>query len=164
VLRWDGTISFRALKIDARSDKIDGREAVILCQEAKLLQEKHMSDTMSVGKKLVELCSAGKFREAMETLYASNIVSVEAGPGGPQRVEGIEAVRGKAEWWEKNHEIHSAKTTGPWPNGDRFIAFFVLDVTAKGGPMAGKRFTMEEAALYTVKDGKIVHEEFFYAM
>jgi len=30
--------------------------------------------------------------------------------------------------------------------------------------MAGKRFTMDEAGLYTVKDGKIVHEEFFYHM
>jgi ketosteroid isomerase-like protein len=30
--------------------------------------------------------------------------------------------------------------------------------------MAGKRFTMEETALYTVKGGKIVQEEFFYSM
>jgi len=27
-----------------------------------------------------------------------------------------------------------------------------------------QRFTMEEMALYTVKDGKIVREEFFYTM
>ena len=30
--------------------------------------------------------------------------------------------------------------------------------------MAGKRMTLDEAALYTVKDGKVVHEEFFYHM
>jgi ketosteroid isomerase-like protein len=41
---------------------------------------------------------------------------------------------------------------------------FWLDVTAKAGPMAGKRIQMNEAALYTVKDGKIVKEEFFYDM
>jgi ketosteroid isomerase-like protein len=41
---------------------------------------------------------------------------------------------------------------------------FKFDVTAKSGPMAGKRFVMDEAALYTVKDGKVVHEEFFYSM
>jgi len=34
----------------------------------------------------------------------------------------------------------------------------------KAGQMAGKRMTIDEAALYTVKDGKIVHEEFFYHM
>jgi ketosteroid isomerase-like protein len=41
---------------------------------------------------------------------------------------------------------------------------FKLDVTAKAGPMAGKSFSMEEAGLYTVKDGKVVQEEFFYSM
>lgn len=53
---------------------------------------------------------------------------------------------------------------GPYPHGDRFIAHFKMEVTAKNGPMAGKRMVMDEAALYTVKDGKIIHEEFFYAM
>jgi ketosteroid isomerase-like protein len=124
--------------------------------------------TMEVGKKLVDLCRQGKFGEAMNALYAPNIVSVEAAgdPSGkmPQRMEGIQAVRGKGEWWEQNHQVHSVHVDGPWPHGDRFIARFQLDVTAKAGPMAGKRMTLDEAALYTVKDGKIVHEEFFYHM
>lgn len=30
--------------------------------------------------------------------------------------------------------------------------------------MAGQRMQMQEAALYTVTDGKIVHEQFFYDM
>lgn len=125
-----------------------------------------MSSTMEVGKRLVDLCKQGKFKEAMDELYGSEIVSVEAGapPGQSPRMEGIAAVRGKADWWEKNHEVHSAKVEGPWPHGDRFIARFILDVTAKGGPMAGKRMNMDETALYTVKNGKVVHEEFFYHM
>ena len=124
--------------------------------------------TMEVGKKLVDLCKQGKFSDAMNALYAPNIVSVEAhgDPSGkmPQRMEGIKAVREKADWWEKNHTVHSVQVDGPWPHGDRFICRFKLDVTAKAGPMAGKRMTMDEAALYTVKDGKVVHEEFFYHM
>jgi len=125
-----------------------------------------MSTTLEVGKKLVELCKQGKFHEAMESFYAPSIVSVEAGgpPGTNPRSEGIAAVKAKAEWWEKNHEVHKVEVTGPWPHGERFVAIFKMDVTAKAGPMAGKRFTMEEAALYTVKNGKIVHEEFFYSM
>src|SRR5665213_2612652 len=109
-----------------------------------------MASTLEVGKKLVELCSFGKFAEAVNTLYAPNIVSVEAvaNPGAPQRVEGIAAVKGKNEWWEKNHEVHGCTVMGPWPNGDRFIVYFKIDVTAKAGPMAGKRFQMEETALY----------------
>jgi ketosteroid isomerase-like protein len=127
-------------------------------------KELEMSDTLTVGKKLVELCRQGKNMEAIDTLYSHHIVSVEAasGPDMPARMEGIEAIKGKATWWEANHEVHKAVAEGPFPHGDRFIVRFTYDVTAKGGPMAGKTFTMDEAALYTVKDGKITHEEFFY--
>jgi len=125
-----------------------------------------MSSAMEVGKKLVELCRAGKSSEAIKTLYSPNIVSIEAGSthGMPARMEGLAAIQGKNEWWYNNHEVHSGKADGPWPNGDRFVVRFTYDVTPKAGPMAGKRFTMDEAALYTVKDGKIVQEEFFYHM
>jgi hypothetical protein len=125
-----------------------------------------MSTTLEVGKKLVALCRQGKNEEAINTLYAPTIVSVETrdNPSGPARVEGIAAVRKKNEWWGTNHDVHKGEAFGPWPHGDRFIVQFKFDVTAKAGPMAGKRMTLEEAALYTVKNGKIVQEEFFYDM
>jgi hypothetical protein len=122
---------------------------------------------MEVGKKLVEHCSKGEFMKAIEALYSPHIVSIEphGGPSMPARMEGIKAIIGKTEWWEKNHEVHSCKVEGPWPHGDRFIVRFILDVTPRGNlPMAGKRMTLDETALYTVKDGKVVHEEFFYHM
>jgi ketosteroid isomerase-like protein len=125
-----------------------------------------MSDTLEVGKKLVELCKTGKAREAMKTLYSPNIVSIEAhsSPTMPAKMEGLAAVNGKADWWEKNHEVHRAEVAGPWPHGDRFIVRFTYEITPKIGPAAGKRITMDETGLYTVKDGKIVQEEFFYSM
>ena len=126
-----------------------------------------MNDTLTIGKKLIALCREGKNVEAVETLYSPEIVSIEAASGGPSmpaRMEGLEAIKGKNDWWLKNHEIHSAQADGPWPHGDRFIVRFKYDVTAKAGPMAGKRMTLDEAALYTVKDGKITQEEFFYDM
>ena len=125
-----------------------------------------MSDTLTVGKKLVDLCKEGKNMDAIDSLYSPNIVSVEAGapPNMSARSEGVEAVKGKGEWWMQNHEVHNAEVDGPYPHGDRFIVRYKYDITAKAGPMAGKRFTMEEAGLYTVKDGKIEHEEFFYSM
>jgi ketosteroid isomerase-like protein len=125
-----------------------------------------MSDTLAVGKKLVEMCKEGKFKAALDAVYSPNIVSIEAGapPNQSARSEGLDAVKGKADWWEANHDVHGVEVEGPYPHGDRFIVRFKLDVTAKAGPMAGKRFTMDEAALYTVKDGKVVHEEFFYTM
>ena len=126
-----------------------------------------MASTYEVGKKLVELCKAGKSMEAIKTLYSDKIVSIEAmamGPDMSQRQEGIAAITKKAQGWEANHEIHRASAEGPWPHGDKFIVHFNYDVTAKAGPMAGKRMTLDEAALYTVKDGKITQEEFFYHM
>jgi hypothetical protein len=125
-----------------------------------------MASTMDVAKKLVELCRQGKFKDAINATYADNIVSVEAASGGdmPRKMEGIAAVLKKTDWWEQNHTVHSIQVDGPWPHDERFIVHFKIDVTAKSGPMSGKRFPLDEAGLYTIKDGKIVHEEFFYHM
>jgi len=123
-------------------------------------------DTKQVGEKLVALCREGKNLEAVDTLYSPDIVSVEAmgNPDMPAEQRGIDAIRGKNQWWLNTHEIHSASAEGPYPHQDRFAVKYHYDVTAKEGPMAGQRFAMDEVAVYTVQDGKIVREEFFYAM
>jgi ketosteroid isomerase-like protein len=125
-----------------------------------------MNDTLAVGRKLVELCLAGNTMEAIETLYSPDIVSIEAveSPAFPKRMEGIETIKGKNEQFYGGNEVHRAEARGPWPHGDRFIVEFTYEVTPKGGPMTGKRMTLNEAALYTVKNGKISQEEFFYDM
>lgn len=119
--------------------------------------------TIEVGKRLVELCKQGKNEQAMEELYAKDIVSVEAGapPGQSPESKGLEAVVAKGKWWADNHEVHAAVCEGPFPNGDRFIVRFKYDVTFKP---ESRRLTLDEGALYTVVDGKITREEFFYAM
>jgi ketosteroid isomerase-like protein len=118
--------------------------------------------TMEIGKTLVELCQQGKNFEAIDTLYADDVVSVEAGapPGMSAETVGKAGVLAKGQWWIDNHEVHSGETTGPWPHGDQFIVGHRYDVTFK---QSGQRFVMEEMALYTVADGKIVREAFFYA-
>lgn len=118
-------------------------------------------DTMEIAKKLVELCKQGKNLEALDTLFAEDVVSVEAvaTPGVQQEAKGLAAVKGKNDWWLANHEIHSASVTGPWPHGDRFVVGFQYDVTNKP---SGKRMKMDEVGLYTVRSGKIGREEFFY--
>ena len=61
----------------------------------------------------------------------------------------------------RNHEVHSVEVEGPLVAGSHFSVVFRLDVTFKP---EGKRFKMEEVAVYKVADGKIVYEEFFYSM
>jgi len=119
--------------------------------------------TQEVAKTLVELCSRGKFNEATDALYSPDIVSMEAGapPGQSRESKGIAAVKAKGEWWAANHEVHSASVEGPLVAGSHFAVTFKMDVTFK--PQS-KRFTMEEIAVYKVTDGKIVYEQFFYAM
>jgi ketosteroid isomerase-like protein len=119
--------------------------------------------TQEVANKLVKLCSEGKFHDAMETLYSSEIVSMEAGapPGGSREAKGLAAVKAKGEWWTANHEVHSVVVEGPLVSGAHFAVVFKMDVTFKP---KSKRFVMEEVAVYKVADGKIVYEEFFYTV
>ena len=123
-----------------------------------------MLTAYQVGQKLVELCKQGKNMEAIDTLYAPNVVSVEAVemPGMPARAEGLVAVKARKQGFYANTTVHSSSAEGPWPHGERFIVNFSIDMTAKQGPMAGQRMAMKEAALFTVKNGKITQEEFFY--
>ena len=118
-------------------------------------------NTIEIAKKLVEFCKQGKNREALDTLFADDAVSVEAMamPGAQQESKGLAAIKGKGEWWVANHEVHAATITGPWPHGDRFIVGFNYDVT---NTPSGKRMQMDEVGLFTVRNGKIVREEFFY--
>lgn len=119
--------------------------------------------TMEIAQKLVSLCQQGKNNEVLDTLFAADAVSVEAGatPGMQREAKGLAAIKAKGEWWMANHEIHSAAVTGPWPHDDRFIVGFQYDVTNKPSKM---RMKMDEVCLYTISNGKIVREEFFYHM
>ena len=116
--------------------------------------------TIEIANKLVEMCKQGKNREA-KSLYAEDAVSVEAfAPPGMDRVSrGLAAIRAKGEWWNANHEIQSATVAGPWPLDDKFIVGFKFEVTHKP---SGRHITMEEMGLYSVQNGKIVREEYFY--
>ena len=115
-----------------------------------------------IGQKMVELCREGKNLECINTYYAEDIESVEAAPppGGERVAKGIDAVRGKNQWWAENHEIHSAQVNGPYPHGDdRFAVRFEYDITNKP---SGQRMQMDEVGVFTLDGGKIVKEEFFY--
>lgn len=122
-----------------------------------------MSDALNVGQKLVAFCREGKNMEAIDALYGDNIVSVEAAAmqeGMDRETKGLQAVRGKSEWWVNNNEVHAAEVRGPFPHGNnRFATLFNYDVTNK---QSGQRTQMEEVGVYTVENNKIVREEFFF--
>lgn len=122
--------------------------------------------TKEIADQLVALCRAGRNLEAVDTLLSADVVSVEARGDEtmPAQMSGRDVIRGKNQWWIANHKIHSADVKGPFPNGDRFTVIYNFVVTPLAGPMAGRKVRMEEVALYTVSDGKITREDFFYDM
>ena len=117
--------------------------------------------TTAIAEELVSLCRAGRNLDAINSFYSPDIVSVESmgNEAMPREVKGIDAIRGKHKWWNENNEVHSSTVEGPFVGEDKFAVYYSYDITFK--PME-KRNTMEEMALYTVKDGKIVREQFFY--
>lgn len=120
-----------------------------------------MSSTVEIAQEFAALCKAGDFEEAGKRFWSDDVVSVEPMQGDMAVLRGKAAVEGKSEWWYANHEIHATETHGPFVNGEQFALRFWLDVTVKA---SGQRMQMEEIGLYTVREGKIVEERFFYGM
>ena len=112
-----------------------------------------------LAKDFTELLKQNDHDGAAAKYNADDIVSYEAMEGPMAVCTGREAVKQKSEWWQANHEVHGGSVEGPYVNGDQFAVRFFMDITPKA---TGERVTMDEFGLYTVKDGKIVEERFYY--
>lgn len=115
-------------------------------------------DTKDIAKAFTSLCAKGEFDAAGQKFWSEDVVSREPAQGDMARLEGRKAVIGKGEWWFANNTVHEAKVEGPYVHGNQFVVRFIMDLTPKGG----QRMTMDEVGLYTVANGKIVDESFFY--
>jgi len=115
--------------------------------------------TQEVAEKVVELVRQQAWYKALDTLYDKDIVSVEASASERESAEkrGIDQLRGKIDWWLNAMEVHSFNAKGPFVAHDRFVVQYDADVTEKNSK---KRFQLSEIGVYTVKNGKIVREEF----
>lgn len=118
-----------------------------------------MQSINDIAKDFAALCKAGQMDEAGEKYWAANVVSLEAMEGDMARAEGVEALRAKGAWWYGAHEIHSIDVGEAQVNGNQFLLRFSMDVTVKE---TGERVQMDEHGLYTIIDGKIAEERFFY--
>jgi hypothetical protein len=117
-------------------------------------------DTQSVADRLVTCCREGEWEKAYQELYSPAIVSIETGDTSELgRVEGMEGLQKKNEWWADNFDVHSIEVSDPIVAHNWFTVRFDMDTTHK--PSAA-RSTMSEIAVYQVADGKIVREQFFY--
>lgn len=118
---------------------------------------------MEIGRELVKCCSEGRVADLHQNFYAQDAVSIEAAPmpDGSAEATGLQAIQAKNEWWFNAHEVHAMNVEGPFVHGDRFNVIFDIDVTQKE---SGQRMQMREIGSYQVSNGKIVREEFAYAL
>ena len=117
--------------------------------------------TQKVANRLVELMRQGDGMTAINELYADNIVSKEM-PGMPNElISGIDAVTKKSQDWYANvEEFHGGEISDPIVAGNHFTCSMKMDCTFK----QEGRMQIEEVNVYKVNNGKIVEEQFFYAM
>ena len=116
--------------------------------------------TQDVASRFNELAQTGQWGKIQNELFADNAVSIEP-PNSPgmQSADGMEAIREKGkQFGEMVEEMHGGYTTAPVVGGNFFSVGMGMDCTMKG---MGRQ-KMDEIALYEVRDGKIVREQFFY--
>src|SRR5438067_10777183 len=116
--------------------------------------------TQDVANRFHELAQTGQWDKIQEELFADNAASVEPPHSqGMQTAEGMDAIREKGKrFGEMVEEMHGGYSNEPIVAGRHFAVAMGMDVTMKGQ----RRMKMDEIALYEVKDGKIVKEQFFY--
>lgn len=117
--------------------------------------------TEAIAKYLVEFCRESRWEDAQKALYSTDAVSVEPDIHPDRETRGLEAIIEKGRQWIANTQVHSMAVSEPLVADTAFALRFTMDVTCK---LTGQRMKMSELAVYTVKNGQIVREEFFYDM
>lgn len=87
--------------------------------------------------------------------FARDFVSVE---GDGKTFTGVAEVLKKHEQWHGDVTMHGGSVTGPFIGPSGFSVIFDMDVESKSGQFP--RMQMREVGEYTVKNGKVVREEF----
>jgi len=118
--------------------------------------------TQEVANRFSELAKTNRWDLIQDELYSDNAESIEpphAAAMGMTNVKGLDAIKKKGEQFnEMVEEVHDGRTSEPVVGGRYFSVAMMIDATMKG---AGRQ-KMDEIAVYEVKDGKIVKEQFFF--
>ena len=121
-----------------------------------------MQSLVDIANDYAALVAAGEPLVAAEKYWADDIVCFE--PAQNQSSEPA-AATGKAtaiarltQWLEAN-AMSELLIDGPFITGDQFALFIDMEITRRA---TGTREPFSEIATYTVRDGLIAEERFFY--
>ncbi|TWF33931.1 hypothetical protein FHW36_111122 [Chitinophaga polysaccharea] len=113
-----------------------------------------------IASRLAEYCRNEKFTEAQAELYADDAVSIEpySTPDFEKETKGLAALKEKDQKFNAMVESRFGTTVStPLIAGNSFCFMLTMDVKMKGRD----RGKISELCVYTVKDGKIIAEQFF---
>jgi hypothetical protein len=104
-----------------------------------------------VAKRLIELCKEGKFTEAQQELYDTDIISVD--PDGSKTVGASNMNAKERRFLDSLEKIHTISYSEPLFAGNYFTVILRMEIEIKNN--------FDEVCIYQVADGKIVFEQFF---
>ncbi len=117
--------------------------------------------TQGIADRFYYLIQRNEWNKIKE-LYAWDAVSIEPRHSityGLYTVIGLNGIKEKAKTFKTNiEEIHSEYYNSPEVAGNFFSIAMGMDVTIKGTG----RHQIDEIAVYEVRDGKIIKEQFFF--
>jgi hypothetical protein len=116
--------------------------------------------TNQIASRLVELCRQGQFETAQKELFAKDAMSIEpnASPAFDKETKGLNATMEKGKKWENMVEsMNKLEVSEPMVASNSFACTMHMDVTMKNK----EHWDMTELCTYTIRDGKIVTEQFF---
>ena len=116
--------------------------------------------TQEVADRLNQLFKENKWSQVQDELFSEDAESIEPEKSqGLKSVKGLDAIRKKGEQFNNMvEEIHGGYSSEPVVGGNFIAVAMGLDATMKGMG----RTKMDEIAIYEVKDGKIIKEQFFF--
>jgi hypothetical protein len=116
--------------------------------------------TQEVANRMSELFKENKWDQVQQELYAADCESIEpAHAPGLKSVKGLEAIMEKGKQFQSMiEEMHGGWVSDLIVGGNYITCAMGMDVTMKGMG----RMKMDEVAVYEVKDGKVVKEQFFF--
>jgi ketosteroid isomerase-like protein len=113
-------------------------------------------DTAAADRQLNEMILSGKALEAFEQFYADDVVMQENSE--EPRVGKALNRKFEQDFFASLGEWHEGKLVNSAVNGDTTFSEWYMDVSFKNG----FRYKASQVAVRKWKDGKIVHERFFY--
>lgn len=121
-----------------------------------MITEEHPN--AKIGKAVVAHVNSGATSDAplWDKFWHPDFVSIE---GDGMQWAGRPAVEEKHKQWNQMVTMHACTAHGPYVTTNGFCVRYELDAESKDG--SWPRMKMDEIGVYTVKDGKVVREEFF---